>query len=133
MNTVVKDGYTLTCTSWENDGDNYNTRTLVVQDKEVAKTLKEMCDTVFQSENNGDGGIGNGFNVRSDHGEMMADFMRKHPAICNGETEDDALIDICMEYNGKLLGYSEVYDSRISESCVVTFSDKDITVQEVQF
>jgi hypothetical protein len=133
MKLVVKKGYTLTCTSWENDADNYRTKSITVQDKEEAKAIKELCDIIFKSENNGDGGIGNSFSLENDHKEMIVEFMKERPALCDGSTDDDELFDKCMKYNYQLMGSSEDFDSRISESCVVTYSDKDIEVVEVNF
>ena len=48
---VVSKGYTVTCESWENDGDNYNTKSVIVQSKKTAEALYQMCKVLFKSEN----------------------------------------------------------------------------------
>lgn len=36
-------GYRVTCTSWENDGDYYNTNFVTVDSKELALAIRELC------------------------------------------------------------------------------------------
>jgi hypothetical protein len=56
---VVNKGYTLEVTSWENDGDNYKTKSLSFESKEEALAIRNMCLTLFKSSSNGEAGIGN--------------------------------------------------------------------------
>jgi hypothetical protein len=56
---VISKGYTLEVTSWENDGDNYCTKMNTYNTKEEAIAVRRLCNIVFVSCNNGDGGIGN--------------------------------------------------------------------------
>jgi hypothetical protein len=56
---IMEKGYTLSVTSWENDADNYNTKRKTYQSKEQALEIQKMCEKLFVSCNNGDGGIGN--------------------------------------------------------------------------
>jgi hypothetical protein len=112
---------------------------MTVQDKDYAHALQQMCDTVFKSCNNGGNGIGNcndesgNFQTRS----TILDFVEQFPIIkeqCeNSDPSDDNIIDVVMEINYELMGGSEYYYSRISESCVVTFSETDVEVDEVKF
>ena len=56
---VINKGYTITVTSWENDGDYYQTNTMTVQTEEEARKIAKLCNELFISCNNGEGGIGN--------------------------------------------------------------------------
>lgn len=139
MNKAIKKGYTLTCTSWENDGDNYRTKSMTVQNKDYAQAIKAMCESVFKSCNNGDGGIGN-CNDECGNGtttNIILDFVNKWPIVKeqmeSDNPTDEEIVDFVMELNGELMGYSEWYYSRISESCIVTYSSTDIAVEEVKF
>ena len=138
MNTAVEKGYTLKCTSWENDGDNYRTKSITVQDKEYAHAIKEMCDSVFKSCNNGDGGIGNCNDEcgNSKTERIILDFVNKWPILkehMKANPSDEDIIDFVMDLNYQLMGGTEWYYSRISESCVVTYSATDVLVEEVKF
>jgi len=56
---IIKKGYTVEVVSWENDGDNYRTKRETYSTKEEAFAVKHMCENLFLSSNNGEGGIGN--------------------------------------------------------------------------
>jgi len=132
---VINKGYTITVTSWENDGDNYRTKSMTVESKEMAKAISEMCNTVFLSSNNGEGGIGNLMYDQDVHAEeIIIPFMESHPDLYNNENKtDEQLVEICMNINYELMGGSECYYSRICEKCIVTYSPEDINVEEVNF
>lgn len=131
---VVNKGYTITVTSWENDGDNYKTKSITVESKDKAAAIAKMCRTLFKSHNNGEGGIGNmGEDERRDAKKLIVPFMKDNPVLYDHKTlKDDELVDICMDINTNLMGYSEYYYSRVCESVIITFSDKDIEVEEVK-
>jgi mevalonate kinase len=152
MKKVISKGFTITATSWENDGDNYKTKSMTVESEDEAKAIVEMCKTIFKSCNNRDGGIGNtmddeGESVKELIGEFMInhpvlikDFLNENPGLIDGldvedidETSLDSLVDICMRYNNQLMGGSEYYYSRVCERVDVTYSDKDIFSEEVNF
>lgn len=163
MKKVISKGYTLTVTSWENDGDNYKTKSLTVESEEEAKSLTQMCNTLFKSCNNGEGGIGNMCEGEEEGAkELIVHFMIKHPVLIdtsfieeNSELKnlinlkdeeaieeaiedlDDSileeLVDTCMHYNNQLMGGSEYYYSRVCERVDVTYSDIDVFSQEVNF
>ena len=56
---IIDKGYTVEVVSWENDGDNYRTEKETYSDKEEALAVKHLCENLFLSSNNGEGGIGN--------------------------------------------------------------------------
>jgi hypothetical protein len=56
---VVGKGYTLEVVSWENDGDNYRTKSMTFDSIEEAQAVKHMCEKLFSCNSEEDGGIGN--------------------------------------------------------------------------
>lgn len=163
MKKVISKGYTVSVTSWENDGDNYKTKSMVIESEDETKAVVEMCKTIFKSCNNGDGGIGNMCEGGEEGAKLIiVDFMIKHPILIdksfleeNSELKnlinlkdeeaieeaiedlDDSileeLVDTCMHYNNQLMGGSEYYYSRVCEKVDVTYSDIDVFSQEVNF
>lgn len=124
--------------SWENDGDNYNTKHVTYEDKEFAIEVARMCRDLFCSINNGGNGIGNSNDEMS---ERVAEYMREHPILWEydkkfvEEMEDDEdLAEFCINvYNEELLGYSEWYYSRVCESVTITYSPEDVYLEEIEF
>lgn len=130
---AVKKGYTISVTSWENDGDNYRTRTITVDDKDYALAILQMCKDIFVSCNNGDGGIGN---ANGGQGEEKAiDTVIKYgsdkPLINKGETDPDSIHDIIMDLNYVLMGSSEYYYSRVFDNGFIYYSPVDINLQKI--
>lgn len=131
---VISKGYTITVVSWENDGDNYNTNTMVVDSIEIAETIYRMCTELFISR--GKGGIGNmGDRDERRANGLIIDFMKKHSILYNDDLviTDDDMVDICMDYNCELMGGSEYYYSRVMERCTIVYSPEDIYLEEITF
>lgn len=135
MKKVINKGYTITVVSWENDGDNYNTKSMTVDSREKAEAIYKLCTTVFISSNNGKGGIGNLDEDSNDKGDkIIIKFMKQYPILWEEYIQeifdiDEQMIGVCMElYNYELMGCSEGYYSRVCESCTVTYSPEDIFV-----
>ena len=81
---VIEKGYTLSVTSWENDGDNYRTKSQTFKTKELAIAIANLCKTVFCSCNNGEDGIGNsGYDDKYDN--IIIEYMKAHPELYNNE------------------------------------------------
>ena len=140
---VVSKGYTVTCTSWENDGDNYRTKSVVVENKKLAEALYQMCEVLFQSENNSGDGLGNSSECDDDMRGMIADFIKKYPILMD-ENQHRELIEIedeeeelefyeqvCSNWIYKLLGNSEYYYCRVAETTTVSYSPEDIFVEQI--
>ena len=122
---VVNKGYTITVTSWENDGDNYNTKEIVVDSLEEAKRIHFICTTLFESEGDNDYAIGNSTEF-DDPDECIQNFIKEFPEL--NLTEDEV-----HKLSGNLLGYSDYYTFRVCESVVVTYSPEDIYVEQIKF
>jgi hypothetical protein len=133
MVKVIEKGYTLEVTSWENDGDNYNTESLTVDTIEEAKRLHTICTTLFKSCNNGEGGIGN--SMDGEENDTILEYVENNKDLFpefEGE-DDDFIIDHILHLACKLMGGSEYYDCRVCESVLVTYSPEDIYVEEIKF
>lgn len=135
MKKILSKGYTIEVTSWENDGDNYNTLSITVDNRELAKAISEMCNTIFTSCNNKVcRGIGNCQNSREAE-KIIIPFMKEHLILCGDKINptDKDLISVCREFNFDLMGSSEFYYSRVCESCTVMYSPEDIYAEEIIF
>lgn len=139
MKKVISKGYTISVTSWENDGDNYKTESMTVESKDEAKAIIKMCKKLFHSDN---GGIGNMMEDEGDKvNEMILKFLEKNPEVketiisCNPKVKlnDNNISNFIMDkYNYNLMGGSEYYYSRVCEKTEVTYSDKDIFLEEIK-
>lgn len=132
---IIKKGYTLEVTSWENDADNYRTIKYTTEDKELAKELVDLCEKVFVSINNGAGGIGNACDREKNQVKaILIPYMKKRPKLYEKEVikDDDHLYDIGIEWAYELMGGSEWYICRVMESVTVTYSDKDISLKTLK-
>ena len=57
---LLPKGYTLYITSWENDGDYYNTKDYSVDNKDIAKEILDLCNLCVSGSNNKTT-VGNGY------------------------------------------------------------------------
>ena len=141
MKKVIEKGYTLTVVSWENDGDYYSTHSKTVQTLEEAKVWWEMmqlCKSHSGPEDIIDlGNSHGGFNKNQI--EMASDFIKKHHKILlvpddNIEEYNNAELSYWFcDLAGELLGRSEDYACRVAESCVITYSNEDVYLEEIKF
>lgn len=129
---AVKKGYTISITSWENDGDNYRTRTITVDNKDYALAVLQMCKDIFVSCNNGDGGIGNFNEGNEDKAQdIVIKYASDKPLINKGETEPEEILDIVMDLNYVLMGSSEYYYSRVFENGFIYYSPCDVKLEKI--
>ena len=135
---VINKGYTLTVTSWENDGDNYNTLSVTVDSKERALALQGLVKLSDFSTSHTERGLGNACEWESYHEDLVKDYLINNPVIMpkswtpiNFEDEDDWK-DAYNELTYDLLGSSEWYISRVHESSYITYSPEDIYVEEIK-
>ena len=142
---IVKKGYTLTVVSWENDGDNYNTKTKTVETVEEAEALYKLMQ-LCRSKNRGDrNSLGNSIDdFSASQLKMLGDFFRQNPIVLKEffghnpeldveDIDDETYAEYFDELKGDLLGYSEYYLCRVMESCTVTYSPEDIYLDVITF
>ena len=139
----INKGYTLTVTSWENDADNYNTKSKTVETLEQAKVWFDMMQ-LCKSDNYQPNGVillGNSYNGFTDKQEEVAsNFLKEHHKILlpddsieEIEENEENLPDWFSSLAGQLLGYGENYACRVMESCTITYSPEEIFVEEIKF
>jgi hypothetical protein len=134
MKRIAERGYTIEVTSWEDDGDNYATKRIVVQDKEYAVAILQMCKDIFVSrkDGEGEGGIGNMMdNEYEDGQEVILEYVADKPIIKGNEIDLDSVITKVMIINYDLMGSCELYFSRVFERGCIYYSDKDIYLDEI--
>ena len=127
-------GYTIVVTSWENDGDNYNTKQMHLGDDiQYAEQMLEFC-RLFKSANRpGDEGIGNIYDPNEHElkeiGRVFVEFYGKYSnfleetdMICPADMVQDFFIDLA--YNLGLSG-GEFY-TRVCEKVEVLYFQDEV-------
>lgn len=134
MKKIAEAGYTLEVTSWENDGDNYATHSATFKSKEEAVAVRDMAEVVFQSCNNGDGGIGNA-NDSEEIAGVIINYLLANPKLVEINnidiTNEDSCEEMIMDYNSRLMGYSEWYYSRVLESAELYYVKEDVYAEKI--
>lgn len=116
---VVKKGYTFKVLSWENDGDNYQTKFYTVGSMEQAKNIHTILEKNIGGNECSDG---------KEFEELIVELMSSLGYTGSNEELVDTHQDIC--YN--LLGSCEWYYNRVCESITVTYSEQDIYVTKIK-
>ncbi len=135
----INKGYTITVVSWENDGDNSNTKSITVDTREKAKAYYDMMQLCKSKNNPGKGkiGLGNSSEFSVKQVEVIADFLKANPILLEGDdvtnADESQLVDWFCDLAYELLGGSEYYVCRVMESCDVSYSNKDIETEKVTF
>lgn len=142
---AVQKGYTLAVKSWENDGDNYNTKSMTVETFAEAKVIRDMCIKLFQSESRGKGGVGNSmgengkcdvieyFTENEEAFKVLPSYWELKDRMAISPYQENEIFEYFTDWAYELMSGSEYYDFRVCESCVVTYSPIDIFVEEVVF
>jgi hypothetical protein len=142
MKTLYRAGYLIRVTSWENDGDNYNTKEIQVDTEQEARDVVAFCD-MFGSSSRNEHDIGN-LCEGDDNAARPAfrAFYFSHPGFVNltlsdyedEEEETDAICDAMMEVAYELgLSGGEYFYTRVRESVTVYRIPADVLVEQVQF
>lgn len=131
---IVPKGYTLSVTSWENAADYYNTNDYTVDNKELAKEILDFCN-LCRSGSNNQTTVGNGYAERRQ--DIIIKFFKEHTLLAKHLEVDldneDNIMDAFYELAYELFGSSELYDCRVFDSAVVTYSPTDVYVEKVSF
>jgi hypothetical protein len=142
MKTLYRAGYLIRVTSWENDGDNYNTKEIQVDTEQEARDVVAFCD-MFGSNSPSEHDIGNLCDGEGNEARpAFRAFYFSHPGFVNltlsdyedEEEETDAICDAMMEVAYDLgLSGGEYFYTRVSESVTVYRIPADVLVEQVQF
>lgn len=129
---ILPKGYTLSVTSWENDGDYYNTEDYTVDSKDIAKELLDFCN-LCKSGSNNKTTIGNGYaNSRQ---ALIVEFFKQHQLLSEyleiDVNDKDSIMDAFYELTCELFGSSEYYDCRAFSDATVIYSPVDVYAEKV--
>jgi hypothetical protein len=142
---MLKRGYHITVTSWENDADNYNTKTLVVQEREAVDMLVALFN-MLGSRNRNSCHFGNMYEPSESQLQkfaeavaaipgMTADLEKNFAWVKDAEEDPecgagymDAVMDILYDVG---LSGSENFYTRVCESITVFYVEQDIYAERI--
>ncbi|BEH88054.1 hypothetical protein [Klebsiella phage phiKp_21] len=142
LGSTIKAGYTVSVTTWENDGDNYQTNDIVGLSKEDAKMFIDTLP-IFKSVNSKKKGLGNKeLNINQYLGKfedlinnniITVSFAEKYFGYINpnSDYDEDEQQDTIIEALSEILGYPVEYDYgfiRVVEKVQVLYFDEDIVI-----
>ena len=129
---IVPKGYTLSITSWENDGDYYATNDYTVDNKDLAKEILEFCNLCASGSNNTTT-VGNGYVYSRQN--LIVEFFKQHKLLAGhlhvNLNDEVSIMDAFYELTYDLFGSSEYYDCRAFSSAIVTYSPVDVYVEKI--
>jgi hypothetical protein len=129
--SIIKAGYRITVTSWENDADNYNTKTVDGLDEQETKFHIDLLKLIAGSHCNDKAVFGNLY--EPDDSEVEAfekaatEVLTKHGKL----EEDYEPLDIAIDIIGTYTGWGEGYLTRVAESIVVEYVPQEIIIEDV--
>ena len=141
MKTLYTAGYLIRITSWENDGDNYNTKELQVDTEQEARTVSALCDLLRAD-------FGNMYEPCDEDRQEFEQAVAAVPGIKDfvsslfpdiepvqenpecGFGYMDAIMDILYDLG---LAGSEHYFTRVCESVEVYRIPADVVVEPIMF
>ena len=127
-------GYQLHVTSWENDGDNFDTKILSGLTAEDVAVYVDLLSLLVSASA---GGFANRNNIDIERVALaVREKLAAHPKLSDGIRKDflECDMDSVRDPMGDLLGYSEYVDFRVFASCKVYLFEtpaKDVTKQFV--
>lgn len=138
---TIPAGYRLTVTSWENDGDNYNTKTLDGLTLEKVSYLVDLCK-ILGSSNAQIGNFGNLYDpsetevlklskrikaIIEKYPTIKADFFSMHTA----EDGEESYPDYAAEELYELALVGGEFFTRVCESFVVEYVPQEIVIEDI--
>ncbi len=142
MKTLYKTGYLIRVTSWENDGDNYNTLEIQVDTEQEARDTVAFCK-LFSSPSCGKDNIGNLCDGEYEPARpVFRNFYLTHPGFAEAdltgckteEEETDIICDVLIEVAYDLgLSGSEYFYTRVCGKVEVYYIPADVVVEQVNF
>lgn len=143
MKTLYRAGYLIRVLSWENDGDNYNTKEIQVDTEQEARDVVDFCNLFGSKSFYDEDDIGNLCDGEYEPARpVFRKFYFNHPGFVNltltdyknEEEETDAICDAMMEVAYELgLSGGEYFYTRVCESVQVYHIPADVLVEQVQF
>lgn len=125
---MIKKGYNIHITSWENDGDFYNTKVKVIQTQEEAKFYLEWLN-IFGSRHNWKdrpAGLGNEMGLKYDGDVMQSALAYTNELRIKYDLEVWSSVEEFWDESCDVLGSSEFYDFRVFERAEVYYIEQDL-------
>jgi hypothetical protein len=136
---LLSKGWTFEVTTWENDGDNYNTKRYTVNTEEEARAVLDLLE-LFKNDDD----VNNLYEpVDEELGYLAVVFFewaRRHPTFFSTiskkpveEFNEEQIVDLVVSgigYKMSLSGNSDFY-TRVVESYKIFHAEEDIFVEEV--
>jgi hypothetical protein len=142
MEVLYRAGYLIRVLSWENDGDNYNTKEIQVDTEQEARDVVEFCN-MFDSSSRNQHDIGNLCDGEAEIArpafrafyENHPDFINLTPSDYEGEQEEtDAICDAMMDIAYDLgLSGGDYFYTRVCERVQVYRIPTDVLIEQIQF
>lgn len=140
MKLLYNKGYLIRIVSWENDGDNYNTKEITTQSKELAIAYGKLCKLFNTSSD-----LANIYEPCDDEYKTIADalvsFYREHESIFaidlsdipSDSSEEEIITDCMLEvlYDLGLSGTD--FTTRVCAQVKVMYIPQDVYIEEVEF
>jgi len=148
MNKVIvqESGYRISVTSWENDADNYNFKSITVEDKEAASVVVALCKLMYPRYDTPDQTFGNMYEPSDSDLEDFEQAVSSIPGIKNflhkvfpsieqdiqhpeyGGDYMDCVMDVLSDLG---LTGSEYYYTRVCEKVEVHYFDEPVYADDV--
>ena len=135
---VVKKGYTISVTSWENDADNYQTHEF--NTKDIIEVMAVVRLAKLHTSYHSSDGVGNS-SCSSVVPDRIINFMKENLILmkksgialenCSEEDRNEIMIETFNEISWEIMGSSEDYDYRVYSKHDVIFSKEDIFVDKI--
>ena len=129
---LLPKGYTLSITSWENDGDYYATNDYTVDNKDIAKEILDLCNLCVSGSNNKTT-VGNGY--ASSRQYLIVEFFKQHQLLSKyleiDLNDKNSIMDAFYELTYDLFGSSEDYDCRVFSNAIVLYSPVDVFAEKI--
>lgn len=124
MKKVIIKGYTITVSSWENDGDLSQKNCVTVEDLSEVKTIHQILTELGPI-------IGNTFGEQN---EYITDYINNRDNVKKWVIKPfvNSIVEMFSEKINDLLGSSEHYSFRVFESMSVVYSPEDIYLEEIE-
>lgn len=129
--STIKAGHRITVTSWENDADNYNTKTVDGLDDQETKFHVDLLKLVAGSNCNDKTVFGNMYEPRDSEIEEFEKAVNVVFDKHNKHSDKHHAIDIAMDIIGDYTGYGEGFYTRVAESIVVEYVPQEIIIEDV--
>lgn len=122
----IKAGYRITVVSWENDGDNYRTKTVDGLDEATARYHVDLLKLLSNNK------FGNMYDPSTEEiDEFRAEIIKVMEAHNQISEEAKYSFDHALEDVGEYTGYGEDFYTRVVERIAVEYVPQEIELEDV--